>query len=421
MDQRLRATYRIETAHPLDEAAAIMAGEQSTGTFVRVPGETQALTDRYGARVELVRELEEVHAPSLPGSKLPKGRDTGVRRRAEVVLSFPQATIGTSLTGLWTAIAGNLFELSPFSGLRLIDLQLPDSFISAQPGPAFGVAGTRELADVSGRPLIGTIIKPSVGLTPDETAGSVAALCSAGLDFIKDDELQSDAPSSPFQTRLEAVMRVLDAHADATGKRVMYAFNVTGDPESMLRKHDLVRAAGGTCVMVNLLAVGLAGVEFLRRHADLPIHGHRAGWGMFSRAPMLGMDYPVASALFRMAGADHLHVNGLRNKFCEDDASVIRSATACLTPLTELNPMRAMPVFSSGQWAGQAPDTYRALGSVDLIYLAGGGILAHPDGPGAGVASIRQAWEAALTGVSLQESARSNPELARAIERFGPV
>lgn len=398
-----------------------MAGEQSTGTFVRVPGETQALTERYGARVERVRELEEVDAPSLPGSKLPKGGDGALRRRGEVMLSFPLSTIGASLPGLWTAIAGNLFELSPFSGLRLIDLELPDPFVAAQPGPAFGIAGTRRLAGVDDRPLIGTIIKPSVGLTPDETADAVARLCSAGLDFIKDDELQSDAPCSPFPVRLEAVMRVLDAHAEATGKRVMYAFNITGDPESMLRRHDLVLAAGGTCVMVNLLAVGLAGLEFLRRHAELPIHGHRAGWGMLSRAPMLGMDYPVASALFRMAGADHLHVNGLRNKFCEDDASVIRSAKACLTPLTSLHPMLAMPVFSSGQWAGQAPDTYRALGSVDLIYLAGGGILAHPDGAGAGVASLRQAWDAALSGTTLQESALSNPELAHAIERFGPV
>ena len=78
-----------------------------------------------------------------------------------------------------------------------------------------------------------------------------------------------------------------------------------------------------------------------------------------------------------------------------------------------------MPVFSSGQWAGQAPETWRRLGSTDLIYACGGGIMAHPGGIAAGVASIRQAWEAALSGQTLEEYARLHPELEQALKRFG--
>src|SRR5690606_30499452 len=164
----------------------------------------------------------------------------------------------------------------------------------------------------------------------------------------------------------------------------------SADLDDMLRHHDLVVEHGGTCVMVNMLSVGPVAMAWLRKHAQLPIHGHRAGWGMLSRHPMLGMEYVAFQKLMRLAGVDHLHVNGLRNKFCEPDDSVIASARACLTPM--FGDDAVLPVFSSGQWAGQAPDTYQALGSVDLLYLAGGGIMAHPDGPAAGVASLRAAW-----------------------------
>jgi ribulose-bisphosphate carboxylase large chain len=186
----------------------------------------------------------------------------------------------------------------------------------------------------------------------------------------------------------------------------------------MRRGHDLVLEYGGTCIMVNMLSVGLVGVLELRRHSQLPIHGHRAGWGMFSRDPYLGIDYAAFQQFFRLAGVDHLHVNGLQNKFCEADESVIASALACLTPLPGIG-AEVVPVFSSGQTARQAPATYKALNSADLIYLAGGGIMAHPDGATAGVRSLQQAWEVALQGTSLLDYATTHVELARALEKFG--
>jgi ribulose-bisphosphate carboxylase large chain len=415
---RVIATYRIETAHPLEEAARMMAGEQSAGTFVPVPGETPELLERHGARVERITELEAIDTPSLPGSKaLKEGSTHPLYRRAEVVLSFPYENMDASLTALMTTVSGNLYELNLFSGLRLTDIEIPQGFAAVYHGPQFGIEGTRQLSGVYNRPLIGTIIKPSVGLSPERTASLVQTLCEAGIDFIKDDELQTNALYSTLQNRVEAVMNVINSHADKTGKKVMYAFNITADLDDMLHHHDIVMQNGGTCVMVNLISVGLAGVTHLCRHSQLPVHGHRVGWGMFSRHPALGMDYVAFQKFFRLAGVDHLHVNGIHNKFCESDESVIASAQECLTPF--LGGYTVMPVFSSGQWAGQAPDTYRLLKSTDLIYLAGGGLMAHPSGPAAGVRSLQEGWEATIQGISLDQYARTHSALRQSIEMFG--
>ena len=256
---------------------------------------------------------------------------------------------------------------------------------TAYPGPRFGVEGTRRLAGVHERPLIGTIIKPSVGLGPEETASLVRTLCEGGIDFIKDDELQSDGPHCPFDSRVRAVMRVINAHAERTGRKVMYAFNLTGDLDQMRRRHDLLVDEGATCLMVSLNSVGLVGMIELRRSTELPIHAHRNGWGALTRHPLLGWSYVAWQKIWRLAGADHMHVNGLANKFFEDDDSVIRSARECLRPMFPDKPCLAMPVFSSAQTVRQAPGTFAGLGSTDLIMTAGGGIVAHPDGPGAGV------------------------------------
>lgn len=418
MMPRVTATYWIETAYGLDHAAATMAGEQSTGTFLRVPGETDALRQRAAARVERIEDLGEVPAPSLPGAGAPPG---GVRRAAHVTLSWPLDNMGPSLPNLLTAVNGNLSELKVFSGIRLLDIALPPAFLTRYQGPAFGVEGTRRLSGVWDRPLIGTIIKPSIGLSPEETAQQVRVLAEAGVDFIKDDELQADGAWCPFEARVSAVMQVLRDHAQRTGKLVMYAPNLTGEIDEMLNRHDHLVAQGGTCIMVSLNSVGLPAMKVLRAHAQVPIHGHRNGWGLLGRSPAIGMSFIAYQKLWRLAGIDHTHVNGLDNKFCESNESVIASARACLTPMFEAPApgCTIMPVFSSGQTARQVPATYAAMGGTDLIHAAGGGIMGHPMGPAAGVASLRQAWQAAQENIPLSTMAQSHPELAAALAAFG--
>jgi ribulose-bisphosphate carboxylase large chain len=410
---RLEADYLIETAIDPRKAVEIMAGEQSSGTFVAVPGETPELKERSAARIERLEVLDEaVAAPALPTTA---GIDPAKLRRARATLSWPMANLGPSLPNMLATVGGNLFELRQFTGLRVMDIRLPQGFADRYGGPRFGIEGTRRLAGVQQRPLIGTIIKPSVGFGPEETASLVAALCDGGIDFIKDDELQADGPHCPFDDRVRAVMRVINAHADRTGKKVMYAFNLTGEMDEMRHRHDLLAQAGGTCVMASIHSIGLAAFVELARHTVLPIHAHRNGWGALTRHPLLGWSYVAWQKIWRLAGADHMHVNGLDNKFSESNESVIRSARECLTPMFPDKPCLAVPVFSSGQTVRQAPGTFAALGSTDLIVTAGGGIMAHPGGPGDGVRALREAWDAAVSGVPLADYARDRPALAQAL------
>ena len=335
--------------------------------------------------------------------------------QCKLELSWPIDNLGPCLPNLMSTVAGDLFELRQVSGLRILDMKLPPSFAAAYPGPAFGMAGTRQLSGVKTGPLIGTIIKPSVGLNPNETAEQVQMLVDGGIDFIKDDELQADGPHCPFDERVQRVMRVVNDAAQKTGRKAMVAFNITGDLDQMKRRHDLVLAHGGTCVMVCVNSVGLVGVTELRKHAALPLHAHRAGWGYLSRSPHLGWDFAAWQQLWRLVGVDHLHVNGLRNKFSEPDDVVIDAARSVVRPLFGDKPMAVSPVFSSAQTGLQAHDTYAAVGSADLIVTAGGGIFGHPDGVAAGVTALRQAWDAAIQGEALATCARRHPELQRAL------
>ena len=413
------ARYLVESSVPAEKAAQVIAGEQSSGTFLSLPGETDALKERSRARVVRIDALPPVLEPTLPSAFVERRRHEGVFHRAEVEIAFPIANVGHNLSSLLATVAGNLFELGEVTGLRLLDLDLPPDYAAGFAGPGFSIEGTRRMAGVFERPLIGTIVKPSIGLTPAETAELVDSLCAAGIDFIKDDELIADPPYAPFVDRLAAVMPVLQRHADRLGRMPMYAINISGSIDEMLRRHDAVLRAGGTCVMVSVNWVGFAGVEHLRRHAQLPIHGHRNGWGAFTRHPGLGFEFAAYQKLWRLAGVDHLHVNGIRSKFWEPDESVIRSAHACLAPFAGVPAL--MPVFSSGQWAGQAPDLYARLGSTDLMHLAGGGIIGHPDGIAAGVASMREGWEAAVAGASLDSYALDHPALRRALAHFATL
>ncbi|RTE11505.1 ribulose-bisphosphate carboxylase large subunit family protein [Paenibacillus whitsoniae] len=413
---RVTAVYLVETPYSLEKAAASIAGEQSTGTFTAVPGETDALKALHGAVVESIEPLEEVDAPSLPGAKTPPNHD-GKYRRGVVKVSFPLHNFGPSIPNLMSAVAGNLYELQELSGLRLLDLELPDAFAARYPGPKFGIEGTRKLTGVYDRPILGTIVKPSVGLSMEELSALVERLALAGMDFIKDDELNANPPYAPLEGKVKAVMAAVERAADRTGKKLMYAFNITGDYDELQRGHDLVVAAGGNCVMVSILSVGLSGLTALNRYSEVPIHGHRNQWGMLTRSPLLGIEFTAYQKLCRLAGADHLHVNGLQSKFYESDASVVRSIEACTAPM--FGGYATMPVVSSAQWAGTAPATYAATRTVDVMHLAGGGMLAHPDGPASGFESMKLGWEAAVQGIPLEQYAAKHPALQRAIEKYG--
>jgi 3-oxoisoapionate-4-phosphate decarboxylase len=413
MGEFVRLTYLIETAGSPEKLAHKIASDQSTGTFVPVPGETEELKNRVAARVVAVRPLAPVAVPSFPAS------EPGPFNRAEADIEFPFDAIGTDLAALMTIAIGGVFSIKGFTGIRIVDMKLPDAFGKAWPGPQFGIAGSRSLTGVHGRPIIGTIVKPALGLRPHETAALVKDVIEGGADFVKDDEKLMSPAYSPLEARLKAIMPMILDHEQKTGKKVMYAWGISAtDPDEMMRNHDLVVKYGGNCAVININSIGFGAMAFLRKRSALVLHAHRNGWDILTRHPGLGLEFGVWQQFWRLLGVDQFQINGIAVKYWEPDDSFVRSFKALATPLFDAKDC-PLPVAGSGQWGGQAPETYARTGrTVDLMYLCGGGIVSHPGGAGAGVRAVRQAWEAAVQGVVLDVYARGHPELAQSIATF---
>ena len=418
-DESVIATYAIESFHPLEYAAEVLAGEQSSGTFVAVPGESEDLQHTYRARVLSVEEGARKEFPSLPGAQRPPGADGAQYVNSGTIrIEFPLHNFGPSIANMLAAVSGNLYELRELAAARLLDLDLPQGLTERYKGPTFGIGGTRRAIGGSAECgiMIGTIIKPSIGLTPEDLRPIVRELVESGIDFIKDDELIGNPPYSPLPERVRVVMEEVERGAQRTGKKTMYAFNITDDIELMREHYETVRAAGGTCVMVCVNLIGFPALAHLRSYSELPIHGHRTMIGALMRYPGLGIDFLAYQKIVRLCGADQLHVGGMNNKFYESNDEIRASIEAVRAPM--LGGYEILPVLSSGQWAGTAQPTYEITKSTDFLFLAGGGIHAHRGGRAAGVTSLRQAWEAALAGVPLEEYAKSHTELAQAIATF---
>ena len=410
----ISVTYRIESASDPESVALKIASDQSTGTFTDLANETEAVRARCAAKLVDIRPLEPLVHPSFPD---PDGE--GPYKRADAVIAYPLEAVGTDVAALMTVAVGGVFAVRGVTGIRVMDLDLPEEW-AGHPGPQFGIEGSRRLTGVTEGPIIGSIIKPSLGLSPEETAAVVAGLCEAGVDFIKDDEKLMSPGYSPLEARIKAIMPMIEDHAQKTGKRVMYAFGISSaDPDRMMRNHDMVAAAGGNAAVVNINSIGYGGMTYLRKRSSLCLHAHRNGWDILTRHPGLGMEFRVYQKIWRLLGVDQFQINGIRAKYWEPDESFVKSFKDCMTPIFSEKD-RPLPVVCSGQWGGQAVETYERTGrTLDLMYLGGGGIHGHPGGPEAGVRAIRQAWEAAREHVSLAEKATTYPELAASLAKWG--
>ncbi|ALN72830.1 3-oxo-isoapionate-4-phosphate decarboxylase OiaX [Aureimonas sp. AU20] len=418
MSDSIVLTYRIETPGSVEKMATKIASDQSTGTFVPLPGETPELKARVAARVLAVRRLDPVSEPAF-GRTHEDLKSVQSFNCGEADIAFPIEAIGTDLAALMTIAIGGTYSIKGFSGIRVTGLQLPAPFAKAYPGPQFGIPGSKRLTGVEGRPIIGTIVKPALGLSPSESATMVKELVEAGVDFIKDDEKLMSPGYSPLAERVKAIMPVILDHEQRTGKKVMYAFGISAtDPDEMMRNHDFVAEAGGNAAVVNINSIGMGAMSFLRRRSRLVLHAHRNGWDILTRHPSLGMDFAVYEKFWRLLGVDQFQINGIAAKYWEPDESFVRSFQALGRPIfSEAD--KPLPVVCSGQWGGQAPATFAALRTTDIMYLCGGGVVSHPGGPGAGVRAVRQAWDAATAGISLETHARTHSELKASLETFG--
>lgn len=387
------ATYQLAGEFPLEDCARVVAMEQSTGTWTPVKERSGSLEKRLAAWVESA------------------DRKAGTARIAFPLEIFEPA----NLAGVLSIVAGNLFGLGSLRRARLVDLEIPAAFAKAHPGPRVGIAGIRKAVGSarSGRPHGGTIVKPKVGLTPKQTAEAAGQAARGGIDLIKDDETLTDQSFCPIGERAPRVLEALDKARGVTGKRCLYAVNITAGTTDMLDRLDLVSEAGANCVMVDVLTVGFDALAEVRRWTKLPIHVHRAMHGALTRSPDFGISMLPIARLVRLCGGDQLHIGSASGKMEHpDDLAALLDALR--SPWHGLAP--TFPVSSGGLHPASVPAEVAAFGS-DVVLQAGGGIHGHPQGTTAGAKALMQAIEATHAGRPLARDAP--PELAAALKLWG--
>jgi ribulose-bisphosphate carboxylase large chain len=321
-----------------------------------------------------------------------------------------------NMPNILSSVAGNVFGLDALRSLRLDDIEFPEVLVSSFKGPRYGVDGVRKLLGVKERPLVGTIIKPKLGLRTEDHAEVAHEAWVGGCDVIKDDENLSGQGFNPFEERVIKTLEMRDRAEEETGDTKAYMVNVTAETEEMVERAEFVRDNGGRYMMVDMITSGFSALQTLRdRGLDLAIHAHRAGHAAFTRDRRHGIDMRVIAKVSRIIGVDQLHVGSVVGKMSETLEEVQANIEALKEPMQGVKPV--LPVASGGLHPGLVPDLMKIFG-LDFVIQAGGGIHGHPDGSEAGAKAMRQAVESVLEGVELKEYARDHPELSRALETW---
>jgi len=401
------ATYLYRTPPGVDihRAAAALAEQQSTGTWVTLERETAAIRERHAARVVATWEVPD-HETVAP---------VGEARAWVIQIAFPCHNIGGQIPLLLATVYG---ECASSGEIKLLDLHLPESFVGAFKGPKFGMDGIRELVGATGRPLLITMLKPALGLTPKESAEVFYQAAIGGSDAVKDDELLVSHPWSHFLDRVREHERAAQQAFDETGHRTLYFVNITDRPDRLIANAYRAIETGASALMVDFLTVGTSALAMLADDPAIavPIMGHLAFGGAMYAAPWSGVSsHLVLGKLPRLAGVDVVVYPSPYGTLQYTRSKHLRLAGAMTDAFFGIRP--ALPTPGGGLHARMVPRLVDDLG-IDHAFGAGGAIHGHPMGPAAGARAIRQAMDAAVVGQALTDAAASHPELAAALETW---
>lgn len=319
-----------------------------------------------------------------------------------------------NMPNILSSIAGNVFGLGALRNLRLNDVHFPAKILGSFKGPKFGVDGVRKVLNVTDRPLLGTIVKPKLGLRTKDHAEVAYEAWSGGCDIVKDDENLSSQRFNIFEDRVIETLERRDRAEEKAGEKKVYMVNVTSETNRMLERAEFVEDHGGRYIMVDVLTCGFAGLQTLRNlDLNLVIHAHRAGHAAFTKDHMHGISMLVIAKVSRIIGVDQLHVGTAVGKMAEKRQEVLENIGALKS---EMNGLKAvMPVASGGIHPRLVPALIDIFGE-DFIVQAGGGIHGHRDGTAAGAQAMRQAVDAKMKGISLREYAETHGELRAALD-----
>lgn len=399
------ANYKLKTVlgNELTKIAEEIAVESTTGTWTEVVAETKEVKDKYGAKVLNTHLIQE-------GDKFKEGYAS---------IAFPTANFASDIPmgSLLAAISGNIYGMGD-SEVKLLDLDMSDSFLEQFGGPKYGIKGIRSLLDIPERPLVGTIIKPNIGLPPERFADLCYESAAGGIDVIKDDELQTNSDYCPREERLSNVMEKLDEAGEETGKKTLFALNVTGKPNEMMETAEEAIEEGANCLMVNILTTGLGTMRMIAEDPslDVPIVAHPTGSRAYYRPEDTGTTYYALAQFSRLCGGDMFILSSPYGKLYQPKQEYFWSVQAFRNPLHNIKP--TLPMISGGSHPGMMGQVARDL-STEFMLIAGGAIHGHPDGSRAGAKAMLQAAEAIEKGISIEKAAEEGEELKRAVKRWG--
>ena len=402
-------TYKFKPAKGVGrkEAAGAIAAESSTGTWTKLSTMSQKRMAKIGAKVyKFYGDYVEIAYP------------------------LDLFELG-NMPEILSSIAGNIFGMKEIDTLRLVDIKWPERLKNSFKGPQFGVHGVRKLLGVKKRPLVGTIVKPKLGLTSKEHAKVAYESWRGGLDVVKDDENLTSQPFNKFKKRVEETLKLRDKAEKETGEKKMYMANITAETNEMIKRAKFLKKMGNEYAMVDILTVGFSALQTVRNEMDklkLVIHGHRAMHAALTRNKEHGISMAVLAEIARLIGVDQLHigtavgkmeggkrevlyiVEDIENKFIKSNGHMLSEKWGKMKPM--------FAVCSGGLHPGLIPPLINMFGK-DIIIQAGGGVHGHPKGTRAGATAMRQAVDATLKKIPLREYAKTHIELKEAIGKWG--
>ena len=387
--------FHVETrGQPLEVIAGGVAAESSVGTWTELSTEKPYMK-RLAAKVY-----------GIEGN--------------EIKVAYPLELFEPgNMPNILSSVAGNVFGLEDIENLRLNDIHFPKELVRSFSGPRYGIQGVREITGVRDRPLVGTIIKPKLGLVTTDHAQVAYEAWSGGCDVVKDDENLSSQTFNPFEDRVNQTLEARDRAESETGEKKVYLINVTAEMEEMKRRAQYVEDHGGRYIMIDILTTGWSSLQAMRDAGfNLMIHAHRAGHAAFTRSRVHGISMVVLARVARLLGVDQLHVGTAVGKMAETEEEVRANIAACKEPMHGVRPV--VPVASGGLHPGMVPKLVEIFG-VDTVIQAGGGIHGHPDGTVDGAKAMRQAVDASTRGISLKDYAADHAELSKALTKWPVV
>ena len=394
-DKYVVCKYRVTTDLPMEKAAEAIAAEQSTGTWTGISTLDSEIFNSLGARV------------------IDISGDT-------IIVEFPTEDFSIEVGAvpqILSVIAGNLFGLGALKGVRLEDVTFPKEILNQFKGPKFGADGIRKALDRPEKPLVGTIVKPKIGLNPKKTAEYVYEAGSGGLTNSKDDETLVDQAFCPIEDRTLAVAEALD-RLESEGHKMMHAINVSTRSDKIVELAEKVQSWGAREIMVDVITCGFGALQAIAEDPSIkvPIHVHRTMHGAFTKDPLHGVAMLPLTKLTRMCGGDALHIGtlgvGKMSGSTKEDANL----PACLGD--DVPYKTVMPVCSGGVYPGIVEAIVKKAGN-NVQIQAGGGVAGHPGGVRAGAMGMSQAVDAAFLGIPKEEYAKDHKDLAIALETWG--